>query len=185
MTALATQSDVETAIGRTLTTAEAAKAAGALARASALVRAITDRKFEAGTYTVRRKVRAGRVTLDSPATVTGVNEVNDDGSVTSVTGYTLRGSVVYDLGTCERWVEVTYTTAGTIPAEVVAITAAMAGRDITANRPQGATSYTITRGPFAESASFEDASDSVEPTSSEAKILARYAVRRAGAVSLL
>lgn len=185
MTALATQADVVTSIGRALTTAEAAKAAGALDRASALVRAATDRKFQAGTFTVRRKVRGGRVALDSPATVTAVDGVNDDGSVTAVTGYTLRGSTVYDLGACEVWVEVTYTTAGTIPAEIVTVTAAMAGRDILADRPQGATSYTITRGPFAESASFEDGSDSVEPTSSEAKILARYAMRRAGAVSLL
>jgi hypothetical protein len=184
MTALATQADVETSIGRTLTATEIAKMDGALARASAVVRAATARKFEEGTYTVRRRVRNGRVSLDSPATVTGVGEVNDDGSVTGVTGYTLRGSVLYDLG-CERWVEVTYTTTGAVPAELVEVVAAMAGRDLTSDRPQGATSYTITRGPFAESASFEDASDSVEPTSSEAKIIARYATRRAGAVSLL
>lgn len=185
MTNLAVQADVETSIGRTLTAAEVAKVAGALARASAAVRARTGRKYEAGTFTVRRKVRDGRVALDAPATVTVVSDVNDDGSITAVTGFTLRGSTLYDLGSCERWVEVTYTTTGTVPAEIKEVAAAMAGRDLLSARPQGATSYTITTGPFSESASFDDASDSVEPTSSEAKIIARYALRRGGSVSLL
>jgi hypothetical protein len=184
MTALAVSSDVEGVLGRTLTTEEAAKVDAALAKASAWVRAETGRFFEAGTYTVRRKTRNRRVVLDDPVSVASVEVVDSDGTATAVTGWVLRGSVLYGLG-CEGWVEVEYASAGTVPEPLVGVVAAMAARNLTASAPEGAESYTVTRGPFTESASFGESTDSVATTPSEAAIVRRYALRRSGSVSLL
>lgn len=184
MVALAAQADVETELGRVLTSAEAAKVAAALDSASDYVRAETGRKWEAGTYTVARRPRDGKVSLDAPATVTGIVAVDALGAATTVTGYTLRGSTVYGLGYAER-VEITYTTTGAVPADLRRVVAAMAARDITEDRPQGATSYSVTKGPFSESADFDEPTDSIEPTRAEGKILAKYGARRFGSVSLV
>jgi hypothetical protein len=183
MAAMAIRADVEAEIGRALSSAEAAKVDAALESASDYVRAETNRKWAAGTYTVRRRVRGGRVALDAPATVTVVSAVDRLGGTSAVTDYTLRGSTLYGLG-C-GWVEVTYTTAGTVPDELKRIVAAMAARDITEDRPQGATSYTVAKGPFTESASFDEPQDSAEPTRAEAKIIRRYALGNLGATSLV
>lgn len=183
MVALATATDVANELGRALTSQETAEVAVALDSASDYVRTVTGRKFEAGTYTVRRRACGGRVWLDSPATVTGVVSVDSAGLTTAVTGFRLRGSTLYGLG--DGWVEVTYATAGTIPADIRRVVAAMAARDITEDRPQGATSYTVTKGPFSESAQFEEPTDSIEPTRAEAKVLAKYGARRFGSVSLV
>jgi hypothetical protein len=183
MTALATSTDVEAVLGRTLTSPEAAKVDSALASASAAVREVTGRRYEAGTFTVRRRVRNGTVTLDAPASVTGVNDIDSNGTATALTGFTLRGFTVYNLAGCH--VEVTYTSLGEIPDEVVSVTAGIAARLLTTDTPDGATSYTITKGPFTESASFDSATESVSPSVSELKILRRYALTRPGTLSLL
>lgn len=186
MTALATSTDVEAELGRTLTTAEAAKVDAALDKASALVRAETGRKFEAGTYTVRRKVRRGRVVLDAPATVTSVIAVDGDGTVTAITGAILRteDETVYNLG-CDRWVEITYTTAGEVPAELVPVVAALAAANITSGAPEGVQSYTVTKGPFSESATFAEPTDSLAPTPSILSVIRRHKLRRPGPISSL
>lgn len=184
MTALATSDDVEAELGRTLTAGETAKVDAALDKASAWVRAETGRFLAADTFTVRRKVRAGRVELDDPTSVTSVAEIDYSGTPTDVTGWTLRGSTLHGLG-CAGWVEVEYVSAGTIPEALVGVTAAIAARGITSSAPEGAESYTITRGPFSESASFAEGVDSGAVTPSEAAVVRRHALRRAGAVSLL
>lgn len=183
MTALATSTDVVADLGRALTAAESAKVGAALDKASALVRAETGRFYEADTFTVRRKVSGGKVTLDDPTSVTTVTEVDCDGNATNLSGYTLRGATVYGLG-CDRWVEVEYDCAGTIPAALVTVVAAMAGRSITASAPEGVESYTVTRGPFTESASYGATSDSVAATPSELAIIRRHRLRP-GALNLL
>jgi hypothetical protein len=177
MAALAAQADVESELGRALTSAEAAKVAAALDSASDYVRTTTGRKFAAGTYTVTRYARGGRVRLDSPDAVTAVNIIDYLGTATLVgsDGYTLRGSVLYGLGAGQY--EITYTSTGTVPDDLKRVVAAMAARDITEDRQQGATSYTVTKGPFSEAASFDEPQDSIEPTRAEARIIAKYGPR--------
>jgi hypothetical protein len=98
--------------------------------------------------------------------------------------YTLRGSTVYGLAyACEY--EITYASSGDVPAELVQVVAAMAARDLTEDRPQGATSYSITKGPFSESAQFDEPTDSVEPTRAEAVVIARFTARRTRTLSIL
>lgn len=184
MTALAVQADVVTAIGRTLTAAEITALPGALAKASSVVRAVTGRLYEAGTFTVKRRVRCGAVRLDSPATVTTVKRVSTAGTETTLTGWVLRGDTVYGIN-CGGWVEVTYTSAGTIPAEVVEVTARIAARILTSSAPEGAESWTVTRGPFTESATFGESTDAATPTVSEVQILNRHALRRQGPLTSL
>ena len=179
MTALATSADVEAALGRTLTAEETARIDAILDNASAVVREATGRKYEAGTYTVRRKARGGKVRLDDPATVTEIVEVDCDGNAAAVTGYTLRGDTVYGLG-CAGWVEVTYTTVGAVPDDLVTTVASMAARDLTNETPSGATGYAITKGPFTESATFDNPTEAIEPTPSEARVIRRYALPKAG-----
>jgi hypothetical protein len=184
MTALATSADVVADLGRALTTIEAAKVASALDKASALIRDETRRLFEADTFVVRRKVRDGKVVLDNPESVNSVVEVSEDGSESTLTGYVLRGSVLYGLG-CDKWVEIDYDSVGSVPDELVTITAAIAARNITTTAPEGAESYTVTRGPFSESASFSEATDSASALPSEMKVIRKYALARSGPVSQL
>lgn len=190
MTALAVQADVVTALGRTLTAAEVTALTGALAKASSVVRAVTGRRYEAGTFTVKRRVRCAAVQLDEPSTVTAVKRVSTAGTETTLTGWVLRGDTVYGIN-CAGWVEVTYTvTAPTPPAvlppaEVVEVAARIAGRILTTFAPEGAESWTVTRGPFTESATFSDATDSATPTVSDLQILGRYALRREGPLTSL
>jgi hypothetical protein len=184
MTALATSADVVAVLGRALTAAETAKVDASLAKASTTARRLTGRLYEAGTYTVERKVRQGRpVNLDDAATVTLVNAINCDGTATELTGYTLRGSRLYGLTAIN--VEVTYTTTGGVPQDVVDVVASMAARDLTNDVPGGATSYSVTKGPFSESASFDSPTEAIEPEPTEAATLARYALRRSGPISSL
>lgn len=180
---LATQADVEAELGRALTSDETAKVDTALAAASDYVRTETRRKFEAGTFTVRRRARDGRATVYDASSVSMVNAISSDGTATAVTGYTLRGTTLYGVGS--GWIEVTYTSDGTVPEKLVRVVAAMAARDITNDRPQGATSYTVSKGPFTESAGFDEPNDAALPTPSEARIIAAYRARRSRSVSLL
>lgn len=179
MTTLAASEDVEAVLGRTLTADESARIGAILDAASAAVREATGRKYEAGTYTVTRKARGGKLRLDDPATVTEIVEVGCDGSESAVTGYTLRGDTVYGLG-CAGWVEVTYTTAGDVPADLVSTVASMAARDLTNETPAGATGWTVTKGPFTESATFDSPTEAIESTSSEARVIRRYALPKPG-----
>lgn len=182
MVAMATQGDVEAELGRTLTSVEAGKVDAALDSASDLVRTLTNRRWAAGTYTVRRRPRGGMVVLDSPSAVTTIDAVDALGATTPLAGHVLRGSTVYNVG--GDWVEITYTSTGDIPSELIRVVAAMAARDVTEDRPQGATSYAVSTGALSESAQFDQPQDSIEPTRAESKIITKYA-RRLGSVSLV
>jgi hypothetical protein len=178
MTALAIQADVESDLGRTLTSTEAAEVDAALEKASDYVRAETGRKFEAGTYTVTRRVRNGRVRLDSPDSVSAVVTIDTLGAETALTGWTLRGDVLYGLGyACD--VEVTYTSTAAVPDEIRRLTAALAARSVTSAAQAGVESQQI------GSLSMRFGSgDSIFLTKSERSTLARYR-RLGGSVSLL
>jgi hypothetical protein len=191
VTALAAKADVETVLGRTLTAAEDAKLAGALAAASRLVRTVTGRRYEVGTFTVRRRVRDCQVVLDSPTSVGTVAHVCFDGTAETLTGWVLRGDIVYGIRNGGGWVDVTYTVATPtppavlVPADVVAIVAAITARRLTSSVPVGAVSYSETTGPFAESATFERPTDSTSPTGDELQTLGLFALRRPGPLTSL
>ena len=121
MAALASQSDVEESLGRSLTALEEARVARLLDGASFLARDISGRPFVAGTYSVGRIVRAdkGLVRLPETATVTEVRAIDYDGTATvlDADSYTVRGKVVYGLWGY-RNIEVDYTTTATVPDDV-------------------------------------------------------------------
>lgn len=181
MTALAVKADVEAELGRTLTDAEEAKLDAALGAASRSVRRVTGRRYEAGTFTVRRRAFEGKVYLDQPVSVASVAT---DWDATALTGWTFDSVDDSVRGICRRWVRVTYTATGDIPADVVEVCAALAARRLTSSVPQGATSYTTTRGPFSDSASFDHPTDSVEPTAEELRMLSQFALPRNGPLTL-
>lgn len=133
MAALASNADVEAVIGRSLTSEEEERIDYLLGLASREARRLMrGRHFEAGSYTVARKVRNGRVQLpDLPESVDEVRVLYSDGTdeVLDVEGYTVRGSVIYGLGLwCE--VEVDYTTTETAPDDVVQAVASAAARGV-------------------------------------------------------
>ncbi len=130
MAALATRPDVEVDIGRALTAEESSRVERVLDRASAYVRAQTGRRYQAGATTVRRRVRDGRIVLDDPTSVQAVREVNTGVAATTLIGWILDGDAVLGLDGC--WVEVDYTSAGDVPTEIRDVTAALAGRLLTA-----------------------------------------------------
>ena len=171
MTALATSTDVETAIGRTLTAEETARAGSLLLLASAAVEDATGYRFTPGSYTVSRTARSGRVVLPGP--VDSVDEVRSidrcDGSaevLTVVTDYTTRGRTVYGL---TGLVEVDFTTVDAVPAEVVALVAGVVAGTLSAP-PVGATQETT--GPY--SVSYISSSGRVFLSASDKAVLRRY-----------
>lgn len=183
MTALAASTDVEAVLGRTLTADESERLDAALGKASASVRALTSRLFEAGTVTVRRKARGGRILLDDPATVTTVTAVSARGAADAVTGYTFRAPYLY--GLTDGWYEVAYTSTGTVPDDVVTTVASIVARNLTSTAPEGVESYTDTRGPFSESATFASPTDSLSATPTELATIRRHALRIGGPVNML
>ena len=136
---LAETFDVESAIGRSLTDDEAARANQLLALASAAVEERTGYRFEPGSYTVGRKVHRGKVTL--PAKVAAVSEVRAiderDGTATVTTAYTRRGSTLYGLTFC--FVEVDFTVTTSAPSEITALVAGVVA-DLLTMPPAGVTS---------------------------------------------
>ena len=167
---LATQTDVEAALGRDLATSEEGRAAQLLATASEAVSAETNRyRFEPGTYTVRRKVHSGRVKIpakvDSVASVASVDP--DTGAPTPLTGWNLYGSTVYGIQACTAEIQFTVTEA--VPAAVVAIVAGAVSATLSGPQ-QGASSETV--GPW--SVSYVDGSGRVWFSKSDKAILAKY-----------
>lgn len=138
MTALATVDQVESRLGRTLTAAEETRLAVLIDDASAAVRAYTGQQITlVEDDTVRLKVIGGKVHLPQ-------HPVIAVSAVDSVTGtalsFTWHGGPLVALSTvnafdvdaftaCATYVDVTYDHGySTIPADIVAVVAQMAGR---------------------------------------------------------
>jgi len=124
--ALATITDVEARLGRTLTTAESSKATAYLTDASALFIQRAVQKFEQGESVVRLFPKDGVVRLVQRPVIT-VSEVKDlDGNIID---FTFDGhQSIYDLGSYTP-VTVTYEHgSATIPNDVVAVVAGMVAR---------------------------------------------------------
>jgi hypothetical protein len=125
--ALAELIDVETMLGRSLSTEDADKAEMLLNLiSSAIANEAGGFRFEPGDYTVTRKVHNKIVRL--PARVAEVTEVRSfdrrTGLVEVLTGWVLRRNALYAVDACE--VEVDFTVTDEIPADIVTIAALMA-----------------------------------------------------------
>jgi hypothetical protein len=176
VTALCASSDVEAAIGRTLTADEVARADGLILLASAGVESFTGFRFAPGDYTVGRRPRSGRVVL--PASVATVEEVRDvdesDGTATVLvegSDYTARGRRVYGLGGC--MVEVDFTVTAPVPEVVVALVAGVVAGTLS-GPPVGASQEST--GPF--SISYVNSSGRVFLSASDKAVLRPYVQAR-------
>lgn len=177
---LATASDVEAALGRTLLDTESDRVNQLLEIASEAVRTETGGfRFSPGTYTVRRIVRHGRIRLparvDSVSTVSAVDP--ETGAASPILGWTAYGSTVYGVAACTA--EVTFTVTKGVPSSIAALVAGVVSA--TMSTPQtGAKSAGA--GPF--TFSFMDGSGRVWFCKSDKAILALYRLPKS-AIELL
>jgi hypothetical protein len=148
MTVYATNADVESALGRSLTVSENLHVNALLILASALIDVETNGyKFAPGSYTVGRNVRNRKVVLPATiATVDAVRRINQlYGTVTTLAlnaNYTLHARTLYVLSVLSSdsqfhgsdaeylynrfiYVEVDFTVTAPIPVEIVALVAGM------------------------------------------------------------
>ena len=147
--ALATISDVEARLGRSLTVAEVPKATAYLADASALFSQRAVQKFEQGESRVRLFPKDGVVRLIQRPVI-AVSEVTDLNGV--VIDFTFDGhQSLYDLGSYTP-VTVTYEHGSiTIPADVIAVVAGMVARTLSISPDAAAGVQQQTVGPFSQS----------------------------------
>jgi hypothetical protein len=138
---LATVADVQTLLGRSLSSEEASRAAGMLKLASSSVRAEARQSFSVDTYIFIAKPLGGLVRLHERPVVSvdAVRLINDDGSVgVGIAGWTFNGVDTINVGDItgivingpEDWepdsVEVTYTAGwAEIPEDITYVCADM------------------------------------------------------------
>lgn len=146
MAALASITDVEDGLGRSLTSEEQARAVVLLDRASAVFRKRARQPFQAGTSTVRLRSRAGTVRLPY-APVTDVTAVTEDDG-TAVTDWEWEAGQVVTCLPC-GWLHVTFDHGhDTIPADVVGAVSGMVERALSASPAANAGATMETTGPF-------------------------------------
>lgn len=169
--ALATTTDVATALGRSLTAGETSRATQLLEVASSeAVQVAGGYAFEPGSYTRTVLARDCKAVLRAKvATIGAVRTVDPvTGAETALTGWTSRGPRLYQLG-CDGEVEVDFTTTAAIPADVVSVVAGIVAATI-GSPPVGAESESV--GPF--SISYVDSSGRVWLSASDRRTLAKY-----------
>lgn len=175
MANLAAAPQVAAELGRSLTASEQVRVDVLLARVSAYIRHRTGRAYTPGTATYRGESTGLPLELDDATAVSAVRTVVD-GTPTTETGYVLRSSVLHLVP--EGTVEVDYTSAGTIPAEVRDVAAALTARVL--DGPE----------PWVTGVSIDDASerygDGFDPllTTVEETVLAANSLRRFGATAM-
>lgn len=157
--AIATVADVVDALGRPLTTLEAARVQTLLDLVSERYSMEAHQTFTSGTATVRLLVQAGRVYLPERA-VSAVSSVLDSGGVAAT--YTRQGQwlTVTDAAGCNLptgdMLTVTYSWTVDVP-ELDRLTVAQAVKrclTIASAASVGATSHTETTGPFTQTDAF-------------------------------
>ena len=170
--ALATITDVEARLGRTLTTAESSKATAYLTDASALFIQRAVQKFEQGESVVRLFPKDGVVRLVQRPVIT-VSEIKDlDGNIID---FTFDGhQSIYDLGAYTP-VTVTYEHgSATIPNDVVAVVAGMVARTLSINPDAASGVQQQTVGPFSQSYAAWAVGGQVMMSPVEAKVADSY-----------
>lgn len=150
---LASSTDVVAALGRAITTEEAAKVGAILDKASELFRARSGQQFTEATSTVRVRNRAGVVTLPQRPVTAVSAVVDDDGS--DVT-YTFDDRFQFEVESTEKYLTVTYTHGGAVP-DLVRLTIAEIAKKvllIPADAAAGMTASMRTTGPFMDQLSY-------------------------------
>ena len=197
MTALATTTDVEGSLGRSLDSTETPRATSLLTLASsAAVEEANQYRFAPGSYTVGREVRTFKIKLPGKvAAIVAVRNINqrtgDATTLTAGTNYTSRGSYLYLLtgyGGYNResafaevdfmrshmfrpFVEVDFTVTAAVPDEIVNLVAGIVASTLS-GPPVGASAEHA--GPF--SLSYVNSSGKVWLSASDKAILGRYRV---------
>lgn len=168
---LATTADVAKALGRSLTAAETDRATQLLEVASSeAVQAAGGYAFAPGSYTRTLLARDCKTSVRAKVATVGTVRAVDSvtGAETVLTGWTSRGSRLYQLG-CDGEVEVDFTVTDAIPVEVVAVVAGIVAATI-GSPPVGAESESA--GPF--SISYVDSSGRVWLSASDRRTLGKY-----------
>jgi len=173
MAILATITEVEDSLGRSLSSEEQRRAMALLELASAEVLDMTGFRFLPGTYTVGRKVRSGKVTLPATvATITAVRAIDQvDGTVDVLTpglDYTTHRRTVYGLDEAQ-FVEVDFTVTASVSPMVSGVVAGIVATTIS-GPPVGTASESA--GPF--QVSYVNSSGKVWLSASDKSILRRY-----------
>jgi len=170
--ALATISDVEARLGRTLTAGETTKANAYLADASALFVQRAVQKFEVGESTVRLFPKDGIVRLIQRPVIDVVDVTDLDGNSID---YTWDGhQSLYDLGSYSP-VTVNYEHgSATIPDDVVAVVAGMVARTLSISPDAAAGVQQQTVGPFSQSYASWAVGAQVMMSPAEAKVADAY-----------
>ncbi len=146
--ALATLEDVECRMGRTLTEAEADRLGCLLDDASAAVRAYTGQYFTVATTTARIKAKGGAIRLPQRPVIAVTSVANTTGTTLlhtwdagqqvwlSSSMLVVNGPSYH--GRRPQYVDVTYTHGyATVPADIVAVVAQMAGRALGTTPAEG------------------------------------------------
>jgi hypothetical protein len=195
MTALATTTDVEGSLGRSLTTDEIPRASSLLTLASAHVESspVTGYRFAPGAYTVGREVRSFKIRLPGKvATIAAVRSIDPRTGAATVlvagTNYNNRGSTLYLIAgyggynwestfavgpararMFRTFIEVDFTVTAPVPDEIVNLVAGIVASTLS-GPPVGASAETA--GPF--HISYVNSSGKVWLSASDKAILGRY-----------
>jgi len=150
---LASIDDVESLLGRDLTSSEALQAPALIKQASELFRNSAGRSFTPGRFTNRLKVNGGEVRL-SNSPVTLVHSVTDDDG--NPIEYTVYGSTLTTCLRSHRFVRVDYEGGGDVPDIVTSTVAGMVARlfNVDARAKAGMVQFQKTAGPFSEGGTF-------------------------------
>jgi hypothetical protein len=170
--ALATISDVEARLGRSLSVAETSKANAYLADASAMFSQRAVQKFEQGESSVRLFPKDGVVRLVQRPVIAIVEVKDIDGVEID---FTFDGhQSIYDLGAYTP-VTVTYEHGSTdIPADVVAVVAGMVARTLSINPDAASGVQQQAVGPFSQSYASWAVGGQVMMSPVEAKVADSY-----------
>ena len=147
---LALAVDVKAALGRDLTTEEAAKIGAILDKASELFRRRSGQQFTTGTSEVRLKVNGGRVYLPQRPVTAVTTVLDDDGVAVEYTRFKQWLTVPL---ISHEFVTVTYEHGGVVP-DVVRLCIAEIARKVLGidpNAAAGKVQHTETTGPFTDS----------------------------------
>lgn len=153
VTQLASTSDVEAALGRSLTASESSLADFALDKASEAFRREARQQFTPGTSTVRLRSNGGKVYLTQRPVTAVDSVVDDDGDAVT---YTRVGQWLTLTTSGERFVTVTYDHGGAVPDLVRLTVAEIATRHVLLDdgAREGKSQFSNTAGPYTESGTF-------------------------------
>lgn len=180
---LASQKDVEEALGRQLTLDETARVDAIIDKASELFRKRSGQQFTAGVSTDRVKVTANWVELVQRPVVSVVSVVDDDGHPIGFEQFDSR----LHLTSCGvRFVRVTYTHGGEVP-DLVRLTIADIARKVLSIDPKavsGVTQRGETTGPFSEQYTYATWAQGGQTmlAPDDATIAASFRVKRYGSI---